>query len=624
MNSETQSPHQDGTAKGFEGIRLGMADRSVLVFGADGQLNFAREGKFLDELSFRSWEEFVAQLRHFDEEVLGAFHDKLETALGGESIIASIFVSTRGQLGVLSASVEPLLPSAKRSDRSDCILVTLDFVDYSRALGTLDELCVNAVLLGENMTVLACNDAASELLGHDRQSVQGQNFATEFVIDDESTIALIATFEEVHKSNRSIPFTRLEIRSSLTAGAVCGGKLIPVNGYVTMLVLLDRTAEAYAASELYGARTAEVTHRVAAGSAREFNNLLSIIDGNTRFLSGRMDSVDTDVAEAVDDALSAIDSSKKLNQRLLDFLSPDPKSVANVEITRFLSGFVDFVRMMFPTSFQIHLDQLPSESEGIILSIPEHELETALLAVCFNAREAMDYGERGHLWITLSVWHAADGGTIGISMEDNGRGMSPEVLERCFEPFFSTRAVGVGNGMGLPAVREFAREHGGDCVVDSIDGKGTTLTLTLPFAFANDDRRSRIDSAQIDEGEENPSRQDRVAVLLVDDDARVRKVARRDLGELGLEVIDVASAEEALDVLDTTSGSIGLVVSDVVMDPGMNGFELRRQVVTRFPDLPVILISGYANIEGSEEVPYLISKPYKLERLKEVISECLS
>jgi CheY-like chemotaxis protein len=267
----------------------------------------------------------------------------------------------------------------------------------------------------------------------------------------------------------------------------------------------------------------------------------------------------------------------------------------------------------------IAVDLRLRDGSGSVLCDP-NELESALLNLCINARDAMPDG--GRLTIAtedlrlsaadIPEDRAAPGLYVAFSVTDTGTGMPPEVLDRVFEPFFTTKSFGEGTGLGLSQVFGFAKQLGGAVTVESRLGEGAAFTIYL--------RASR--SAPTVEIEHANGVHARGRVLVVEDDVLVAELAAGMLGELGFEATVSHSAKEALERL-AEGDRPKLVFSDIVMPGGISGIELAEKVRKRFPELPVLLTTGYSEeVGGSHGFPVL-QKPYELESLAGALAKIL-
>jgi CheY-like chemotaxis protein len=253
------------------------------------------------------------------------------------------------------------------------------------------------------------------------------------------------------------------------------------------------------------------------------------------------------------------------------------------------------------------------------------QFETALVNMAVNARDAMD-GE-GHL--TISVERTADipairshpgrsGSFVVISITDTGSGIAPECLARIFEPFYTTKEVGKGTGLGLSQVFGFAKQSGGEAMVDSTLGQGTTFSLY--FRRVEEElATATAPIAEIDEAKDDAPLSGRI--LVVEDNIEVGRIAVQLLAELGYSAALARQAQSAIDIIETDPGAFDLVFSDVVMPGAMTGIDLAREIGRRWQDLPVILTTGYSDVlaEGGNENFNVLRKPYSVDRLSNII-----
>lgn len=206
---------------------------------------------------------------------------------------------------------------------------------------------------------------------------------------------------------------------------------------------------------------------------------------------------------------------------------------------------------------------------------------------------------------------------ISVSVQDTGQGIDPAVLDRIFEPFYTTKEVGKGTGLGLSQVYGFVKQSDGEITVVSDVGEGTNFTLSFPRATPPQDL------AQADRVTRQAGGGGRI--LIVEDNASVGEFAADLLGELGFETSSAGNAQEALQQLEQPGNRFDMVFSDVVM-PGMDGVEFGRMLRERWPELPVVLTSGYSHVlaaESNHGFP-LVHKPYSVEALSRVLAEAIS
>jgi CheY-like chemotaxis protein len=252
------------------------------------------------------------------------------------------------------------------------------------------------------------------------------------------------------------------------------------------------------------------------------------------------------------------------------------------------------------------------------------QFETALVNMAVNARDAMN--EEGRLTVTVEAaaempsirGHAgASGKFVAVSISDTGCGIPDDRLGQIFEPFFTTKEVGKGTGLGLSQVYGFAKQSGGDVEVESEVGRGTTFRLYLP-KIEQDVSSNEARSQPLDSGPEEHGRGCRV--LVVEDNIEVGQFSTQHLQDLGYETTWATNASQALKLLKDDATRFDVVFSDVVM-PGMSGVEFGREVREHYPDLPVVLTSGYSHVlaEQGRHGFELLHKPYAVEDVSRVL-----
>ena len=342
------------------------------------------------------------------------------------------------------------------------------------------------------------------------------------------------------------------------------------------------------------------------GVAHDFNNLLTPIVGSLDMLQRRGLGGERE-QRLIAGAAQAAERAKVLVQRLLAFARRQPLQPVAVDIGRLVGGMAELVASTTGPQIRVVVDV----AAGLPLAKADvNQLEMALLNLAVNARDAMPDG--GTLSISASADDAPpgaqgrrDGSYVRLSVADTGVGMDEATLARAVEPFFSTKGVGKGTGLGLSMVHGLAAQLGGVLTIKSQPGLGTNIELWLP---------------QTDDAPEEASPLPRAAsaavagtALLVDDEDIVRLSTADMLADLGYRVVEAASAEAALRLIEE-GVSVDLVVTDHLM-PGMTGTDLARIVRARLPEAPVLVVSGYAEVDGvAADLPRL-TKPFRKDEL---------
>ena len=385
-------------------------------------------------------------------------------------------------------------------------------------------------------------------------------------------------------------------------------------------LVVERTREREdALAQLHEAQKLETIGQLTGGLAHDFNNLLTPVMGNLDMLRRRIGSHDSRSQRLIENALQATGRAATLVQRLLAFARRQDLQPRPVDISTLLIGVEDLIaRSIGPTvsvRFQIP-PRLPAAR------VDPSQLELAILNLAINARDAMPDG--GDLTIEVAVDrveaerdHIPVGDYVRIAVVDSGVGMDAATLRRAVEPFFTTKGVGRGTGLGLSMVHGLAAQSGGHLALSSSPGSGTRAELWLPVAADEE-----LTSTEVREAE--PIGAPRAAtVLVVDDEELVRTGTAEMLADLGYKVVHAGSGAEALGLLRRGEFGFDLIVSDHLM-PGMSGADLLREAQSIVPDLPGLLVTGYTNlIQGpGAELPRL-AKPFRQADMAARVAELL-
>ena len=373
--------------------------------------------------------------------------------------------------------------------------------------------------------------------------------------------------------------------------------------------------------------------QLAGGIAHDFNNVLQAVDGVASLIE-RHCCKEAAVIRLMRQLTEAVDRGASITRRLLAFGRRGDLRAQPLDVAAMLDGMQEVFAHTLGTSIEVgvHLaDALPE------VLADKSQLETALINLATNARDAMCGG--GHLTLAAAQEIVPTGGSaqpfglaagryVRITVSDTGKGMSPETLAHATDPFFTTKPVGVGTGLGLSMVRGFAEHSGGAFAIASYPGIGTTVTLLLPAAEGS--RPSSVAASQGGEtASARPSGMDGARVLLVDDEAVLREVLAEQLGDAGCSVLVAASGSEALGYL-TAGEAVDILVTDLSM-PGMDGLAVIRAAQDARPDLPAVLLTGFSNgsvaLAGAGEGagPFtLLRKPTHLHELTERMQSLLA
>ena len=371
-----------------------------------------------------------------------------------------------------------------------------------------------------------------------------------------------------------------------------------------------------AQQQLLHAQKMESLGQLTGGIAHDFNNLLMAIMANLEVLEGQIEPASR-AADLVRTALKGAERGAELTQRMLSFARQQELSTCSANVRELV---VDARELISHTiGPHIVLDDGGVAADLPFVRVDPGQFELAMLNLAINARDAMPAGGRiefaaGQSRLAASATLKA-GNYVWIAVADSGEGMPGETLERATEPFFSTKPVGKGTGLGLSMVRGFIEQLGGMISIRSEVGVGTTVTLWLPEA---DEPEVVVEAAPAP-----PENVEQATILLVDDDALIASSTKLLLEAIGHQVVEAASAEIAIDMLERKE-NIDLVMTDYAM-PGMTGLELANYVRRFRPELPVLLVTGFADLPDPS-LPNVtrLSKPYRQAQLEQQLAVLLS
>jgi PAS domain S-box-containing protein len=336
----------------------------------------------------------------------------------------------------------------------------------------------------------------------------------------------------------------------------------------------------------------EALGQLSGGIAHDFNNLLHVIKNASAILERRLDGSTPELREVLDMIDRSADRAAKLTQRLLAFSRRQPLQPQRIDPQKLVRDMEPLLKSALGASIELEF----AGRKGVWpVSVDPSQLETAILNLAVNARDAMPNGgklilETTNAYIDEEYVRAHEDAKRGeyalISITDTGTGMTPEVIAKAFEPFFTTKEIGQGTGLGLSQVYGFIKQSGGHVAIDSEVGNGTTIRLYLPrLSAAVPEVREEVHavaSAPVTE-----------TILLVEDEADVRSFTATALSELGYKVLTAADASSALAVL-ASSPQVDLLFTDVGLPNGVDGRQLVDEARKRWPALKVLFTTGYA------------------------------
>ena len=370
-------------------------------------------------------------------------------------------------------------------------------------------------------------------------------------------------------------------------------------------LVAERTRELVETQEaLRQAQKLEAMGQLTGGVAHDFNNLLTPIIGSLDMLVRRGVGNERE-KRLIDGALQSADRAKILVQRLLAFARRQPLQPTAVDLAGVVKGMAGLLESTLGPQITVRVEMTPNLPPAVA---DPNQLEMALLNLAVNSRDAMPIGGALTIGATRESVRAGHRTQLGhghyvrLFVRDTGQGMDEATKARAVEPFFSTKGVGKGTGLGLSMVHGLVAQLGGGLLIDSARGRGTTIELWLPVSLA----------AAVPDDDVEPARtglRHRGTALLVDDEDLVRMSTADMLIDLGFEVEEVASAEDARRRIEQGHAP-DIVVTDHLM-PGMTGADLARHLRAVRPELPVLIVSGYAEVEGIAADTPRLTKPFR-------------
>jgi signal transduction histidine kinase/ActR/RegA family two-component response regulator len=380
----------------------------------------------------------------------------------------------------------------------------------------------------------------------------------------------------------------------------------------------EMTERAAAEAQLRQAQKMEAVGQLTGGIAHDFNNMLAVVVGGLelaqRWLPDTPEKAERHLANALDGANRAAD----LTRRLLTFARSEPARPEITDIDACIAGFAELIARTIGDRIALTLDL---KADGLACWLDRQQFENALLNLAVNARDAMD----GHGALTIRTLDDGDGKALAVQVIDTGCGMTPEVLERVFDPFYTTKPAGQGTGLGMSQVFAFCRQSGGEVQISSTEGEGTSVAMLLPVAKPQAKQASEPVAGPI-EGLTAPV--EALSILVVEDDERVLTATVDAVSELGHSVVACGNPLEAEALVEGRladgKGGFDLILSDVLM-PELTGPEMVAQLKQRWPNLSVLFVTGYAG-DASEVASFgdhdVLRKPFTLTALDQAIRRC--
>jgi PAS domain S-box-containing protein len=478
-------------------------------------------------------------------------------------------------------------------------------------------------LLSPAGEITSWNAGAARIKGYQQHEIVGQHFSRFYTEEDRAkgipalTLALSARDGRAELEGWRVRKDGSRFWANVVVDAIRdeSGTLI---GFAKVTRDITERKEAAAALEranaaLFQSQKMEAIGQLTGGVAHDFNNLLAVISNGLQVLNAQSRThLDT---RMLDTMQRAVDRGASLTQQLLSFARQQPLKAELHDVNALIRAFEPVLHRAGQDSIRLEVDLASGRTT---VSLDGARFEAALLNLVVNARDAMPEGgsivirtERREL-TAGEVGGLAAGSYIRTAVSDTGTGMPPEVVARAFEPFFTTKELGKGTGLGLSQVYGFITQSGGEVVIRSVAGEGTTIDIYLPAVAA----------APVTPGD-YAANLAAETVLLVDDEPDLLAAASELFRSIGYEVVTASNGLDAVDIL-MQRPEVDILFSDIVMSRGISGLELARLVREQFPAIKIVLASGYPLAVLRREHGELgeftfVHKPYRLADLAKAL-----
>ncbi|MBA1290567.1 MHYT domain-containing protein [Pseudomonas japonica] len=459
------------------------------------------------------------------------------------------------------------------------------------------------------------SDAWLRLVGFRREDVIGRpliNFMTESSARQMLTHDWPILLESGEYLNAEY---RLVIRNGEFIDVLASARLEQTSqGILIIGGLVNITERKNAEAALRQAQKMEAVGKLTGGVAHDFNNLLNVISGSLELLRARIPDEIPKAAKLIDNALIATQRGTALTQRMLAFARKQELKPVSAGLAEIVLGLRELLQRSTGPNIAIEC-RFPLSLPPAYVDV--NQLEMVLMNLVLNARDAMPAGGticiEGELRSARSPLPERGCEYVVLSVQDNGSGMSPETMSRATEPFFTTKAPGKGTGLGLSMAQGLVEQSGGRFNIKSTLGEGTRIELWLPAGVPATTGTSLATVPDTPTPAYNPA----LSILLVDDDPLVLANTSDLLEDMGAKVTTASSGEVALGTL-RSADSFDLLVTDQMM-PGMSGTQLIQIASLERPNLPALLITGYAELSATERPAHLLAKPFTQQALRSAI-----
>lgn len=457
-------------------------------------------------------------------------------------------------------------------------------------------------MVGENATRLIRRNSDTDTFNKCQQAI------TDGYKNGKATTGIQGEFSSKNRANLPVRFSCWPItKDAKTIGAVISFSDISTQKEMEQLLIQSQKMEAIG--------------RITGGLSHDFNNLLTVIIGNSQFLKRKIKD-ESQQHDLINRIMSAAKSGAELVNQLLTFSKEQELEPSPTDINELLIDVESFLTRLLGEDVSLIINACDEPCIGMTDRI---QLQNAIINLCVNARDAMPNGGKLEIsvrrtfpdWVEDSL-NSRSKEFILLQVKDNGTGMSADVEKQIFEPFFTTKEKNKGSGLGLSMVYGFIKQSGGNVTVESLQDKGSIFNLYIPLADSGATTQT-TNKIELVSNEKFHG-----TILVVEDDDNVRSTAAHMLLDAGFEVVTARNAKIGLQLF-FNHPEIDLVFSDIIMPGGMNGIEMAKRILWKRPDAPILLATGYTEFSLKESISkqkniVCVSKPYDTNKLPKVVS----
>ncbi|MEN6317375.1 MAG: response regulator [Syntrophaceae bacterium] len=565
-----------------------------------------------------------------------AFSDTMQV-LSGEQVPASVyeFIAKDGKRLFGEISGSPLMREGKiigltsvARDVTERIQMEKELRESDVRYRTFFENTGTAMLIIEaDMVVSLMNCELAKLTGYTKNEIEGKKKWTDFVTKE--NLEIMKEYHQLRRINPSDAPKSYESRIIDRDGNV-------IDVFVTIAVIpgtqksvasiIDITDRKKLEAQIRQSQKMEAIGTLAGGIAHDFNNILSAIMGYTD-MALKVSTMDSNLQRYIERVYQAGERARDLVTQILTFTRQTEQERTPVQLAVIVKEVLKLLRSSLPTTIEIQQDIITPPEGDVILADPT-QIHQVLMNLCTNAAHSMR--AKGGI-LGVSIWEVeADaalivqypdlepGRYVKLTVSDTGHGMDAAVLERIFEPYFTTKGVGEGTGLGLAVVQGIVKSHDGAIFASSQPGKGSIFHVFLP-------RYEGESPSRVEEEEAPPAKNERV--LFVDDESTLVDLGKEILESLDYHVTATTSSLEALEIFRNAPEAFDLIFTDMTM-PKMTGTELARKCMNIRPDLPVILGTGFSDMVDEKQAKELgirafVMKPYVITNIAKIIRTAL-